>query len=104
MRIQIYIQFNIKSTCLLLEGDQLPGTDDHRLFSRVRLSGVLYNGFVDPVKIRRVAGIVILLISLSLLIWGLWPYVSQVRTIIFYPVDMQLPDLDSLQFETVRFM
>jgi hypothetical protein len=59
---------------------------------------------VDPVKIRRVAGIVILMISLILLLWGLWPYASQVRAIIFYPVDMLLPDLDSLQFETIRFM
>lgn len=82
----------------------MPGTDDNLYSSRVRLSSVLYNGSVDPVKIRRLAGIVILVISLCLLIWGLWPYASQVRTIIFYPVDMQMPDLDSLQFVTVRFM
>jgi hypothetical protein len=42
-------------------------------------------------KTRRVVGLLILLISLALLIWGIWPIASEVRIVPVAPSEMQLP-------------
>lgn len=54
---------------------------------------------MDAQKIRRLIGIVILLISLALLIWGLWPFGDLVRTVPIDPQDMQLPTDEGLLLE-----
>lgn len=43
-------------------------------------------------KNRRIIGIVILLISLTILLWGIMPAAVEVRTLPISPTDMQLPD------------
>lgn len=40
---------------------------------------------------RRLVGIIILLISLALLIWGLWPQAHVVQTLPLPPAEMSLP-------------
>jgi hypothetical protein len=46
-------------------------------------------------SIRRLVGIVILLVSLALLIWGIWDFPGMVRTLELTPGDMQLPTPES---------
>ena len=46
---------------------------------------------MDVQKARRIIGIVILLIALVILLWGIWPLESAVRTVPIPPEDMQLP-------------
>lgn len=41
--------------------------------------------------IRRILGLIILLISLAVLIWGLLPAAAGVQTVPILPADMQLP-------------
>ncbi len=40
---------------------------------------------------RRLIGLLILLISLALLIWGLWPLGDATRSLLIAPTQMQLP-------------
>jgi hypothetical protein len=42
-------------------------------------------------RFRRLIGLLILLISLALLCWGLWPFGKLNQTIPLSPSDMQLP-------------
>jgi hypothetical protein len=49
-----------------------------------------------PAKWRRILGLLILLISLAILIWGVWPYADQTRSVPIQPGDMQLPTPESL--------
>jgi len=42
-------------------------------------------------RLRRLLGLLILLISLALLIWGMWPFGKAVQTLPVLPSDMQLP-------------
>ncbi len=49
-------------------------------------------------KLRRILGILILLLSLALLIWGLWPYTELTRSTIIQPGDMQLPTPESFMW------
>ena len=53
-------------------------------------SGIIYP--MDKAKIRRILGIIILLVSLVILLWGLWPLANEVRTVPVAPGDMQLPE------------
>jgi hypothetical protein len=46
---------------------------------------------MDRKRLRRILGILILLISLVILIWGLWPFAVQVRSVPVSPTEMQLP-------------
>lgn len=55
-----------------------------------------------PRKIRIVLGILILIISISLLIWGFAPMRREVRTQPIAPSDLQLPAPDSFRFDTPR--
>ena len=50
---------------------------------------------MNAAKVRRIIGVVILLVSLALLVWGLWPFAEGVRLVPITPEDMQLPTLDS---------
>jgi len=47
-------------------------------------------------RTRRILGILILLISLIVLIWGLWPFATHVRSLPVSPTEMQLPAPGSL--------
>ena len=47
-------------------------------------------------RLRIVLGIIILILSLSLLIWGLLPMRREVRTQPISPTDLQLPTPTSL--------
>jgi len=47
-------------------------------------------------RARRILGIMILLISLLILIWGLWPFAAQIRSLPVSPTEMQLPTPGSL--------
>ncbi len=40
---------------------------------------------------RRILGLILLLISLALLLWGLWPMTETTRVLPVNPGDMQLP-------------
>jgi hypothetical protein len=51
---------------------------------------------MDRKQARRILGILILLISLIILIWGLWPFAVQVRSLPVSPTEMQLPAPGSL--------
>jgi hypothetical protein len=42
-------------------------------------------------KIRVVLGLMIVILSLALLIWGFWPSRHEVRTQPISPTDLQLP-------------
>ena len=46
---------------------------------------------MNTTKVRRLIGIMILLVSLVLLIWGMWPFGDGVRVVPIFPEDMQLP-------------
>ena len=50
---------------------------------------------MNATKVRRIIGVVILLVSLALLVWGLWPYADGVRLVPITPEDMQLPTSES---------
>jgi hypothetical protein len=56
----------------------------------------MYNTGMIPAKWRRILGLLILLISLAILIWGVWPYADQTRSVPIQPGDMQLPTPESL--------
>lgn len=49
----------------------------------------------DWLSVRRILGLLILLVSLILLIWGLWPFQTISQSIPLQPVDLQLPMPDS---------
>ena len=43
-------------------------------------------------QLRRLVGVIILLVSLVLLLWSLWPLATEVRSVPVAPGDMQLPE------------
>jgi hypothetical protein len=47
-------------------------------------------------RLRRILGLLILLVSLALLCWGLWPLARLTQTVPLLPGDMQLPPPGSL--------
>jgi hypothetical protein len=49
-------------------------------------------------------GLIILLISLAVLIWGLWPYAYQTRIEPIRPGDMQLPTPESFLWLAVSLI
>ena len=53
---------------------------------------------MSPRKFRRILGILILLLSLAILIWGIWPYADLTRSTIIQPGDMQLPTPESFMW------
>ena len=59
-----------------------------------------YNWSMPPAEkrfpVRRLIGILILLVSLCLLVWGLWPLQDAIRTVPVPPQNMSLPDSSSL--------
>ncbi len=57
---------------------------------------LMYNCSMATRKLRRVLGIVILLISLALLIWSFWPLAQASRLVPVPPAEMQLPTPQSL--------
>ncbi len=66
-----------------------------QLFDLIRIL-FMYNCGMAMRRIRRILGIVILLISLALLIWGFWPLAQASRIIPVPPSEMQLPTPQSL--------
>ncbi len=46
----------------------------------------------QPTNLRRVIGLLILLVSLCLLLWGMWPIQDTQRTLPVAPEDMSLPE------------
>ena len=50
-------------------------------------------------RVRIIAGIVIVIISLALLIWGLLPLRREVRTQPISPTELQLPSPSSFQID-----
>lgn len=53
-------------------------------------------------KVRRILGILILLISLTILLWGIWPYEELTRVLPIQPADIQLPTPESLLLDYWR--
>ena len=51
---------------------------------------------MNATRLRRIIGIFILLLSLGILLWGLWPFNDAVRTVPVRPGDLQLPTPASL--------
>lgn len=43
-------------------------------------------------RVKRIIGLLLLLLSLILLAWGLWPVEEEVRTLPVSPEDMQLSE------------
>ena len=43
-------------------------------------------------QLRRLLGVIILLVSLVILLWSLWPLATELRTVPILPGDMQLPE------------
>lgn len=50
-------------------------------------------------KIRILLGLLVLILSVSLLIWGLLPASREIRTLPISPSDMQLPTPSSFHFD-----
>jgi hypothetical protein len=50
---------------------------------------------MNPQKWRRIIGILLVLISLAILIWGVWPFADLTRSTPVQPADMQLPTPES---------
>jgi len=46
---------------------------------------------MKPRTIRRVLAVVLLMVSLALLAWGLWPGLELSRVLPISPLEMQLP-------------
>jgi hypothetical protein len=63
-----------------------------------------YNYRMAMRRRRRILGIIILLVSLALLIWGLWPLASASRLIPVPPSEMQLPTPQSLWWAWGSFL
>ncbi len=51
----------------------------------------MYNSVMKIATIRRLIGVIILLLSLSILLWGLWPSVHLVQSLPVPPGEMSLP-------------
>jgi hypothetical protein len=51
----------------------------------------MYNTAMISPRLRRILGILILLISLALLCWGIWPLEELSRSVPIAPTEMQLP-------------
>lgn len=58
---------------------------------------------VSP-RVRRVIGLLILLISLTILAWGLWPLGEATRSIRILPTQMQLPTPVGTTFSSCLFI
>ncbi len=54
-------------------------------------------------RYRRILGLLLLLVSLALLCWGLWPLGRLTQTIPLQPTDMQLPPPGSLLHGLANF-
>jgi uncharacterized membrane protein YidH (DUF202 family) len=55
------------------------------------LSDTMYNSAMNKITIRRLVGIFILLISLGLLLWGLWPFSHAFQSLPITPSELRLP-------------
>jgi hypothetical protein len=56
----------------------------------------MYNGGMFSPRLRRVLALVILLVSLLILLWGIWPAAQASRVMPIPPAEIRLPDLESL--------
>ena len=65
---------------------------------------ILYNTDMLDRRWRQILGVVILLISLAILIWGFWPYADQTRIMPIRPGDMQLPTPESYLWLLTRLI
>jgi TRAP-type C4-dicarboxylate transport system permease small subunit len=63
---------------------------------------LLYNCPMNPRKWRRIVGMIILLVSLAILIWGIWPYADLTRSTPIQPAQMQLPTPESFLWLAVN--
>ncbi|HJS18956.1 MAG TPA: hypothetical protein VJ785_09405 [Anaerolineales bacterium] len=52
-------------------------------------------------RMRILLGLLILAVSLSILLWGLWPARRETRVQPIPPADLQLPTPASFRFDTV---
>lgn len=64
---------------------------------------LMYNYDMARRRTRRILGIIILLLSLALLIWGFWPLAQVTRLIPVPQSDMQLPTPQSLWWAWALF-
>ncbi len=64
----------------------------------------MYNTCMSFTHFRRLIGILILLISLALLCWGLWPLGRLTQTVPLRPTDMQLLPPGSLLLALFGFI
>jgi hypothetical protein len=51
----------------------------------------VYNTPMSAANVRRIVGVILLLVSLALLAWGMWPLESGRRTLPVEPTYMTLP-------------
>ena len=56
---------------------------------------LLYNCRMNPRRWRFIVGMIILLVSLAILIWGIWPAADLTRSTPIQPGQMQLPTPES---------
>jgi hypothetical protein len=59
---------------------------------------------MNPRRWLHVIGFVILLLSLAILIWGLWPFADLTRSTPVRPGDMQLPTPESFFWMALGFL
>lgn len=59
------------------------------------VTALLYNIDMSDHRWRQVLGLIVLLVSLAILIWGFWPYADQTRVMPIQPADMLLPTPES---------
>lgn len=55
-------------------------------------------------KVRRFLGILILVISLAILLWGVWPFEELTRTMPIQPADIQLPTSEGLRWNSGEWL
>ncbi len=51
----------------------------------------MYNSPMSSLALRRAIAVLILLLSVGILIWGLWPFGNLTQTLPVDPVRLQLP-------------
>jgi hypothetical protein len=56
---------------------------------------MLYNCRMNPRRWRLIIGMIILLVSLLILAWGIWPFADLTRSTPVQPAEMQLPTPES---------
>lgn len=60
------------------------------------ISCLMYNGGMMSPRLRRILALLLLVISLLILLWGIWPLAQASRAMPIPPGEIRLPDPESL--------